>query len=211
MTGLAIAGCGPANQRESAPAPESVDSRVAHLLSWMQGSFSSRDQAEADGDFHDIRLHMVRIWPGRGDGPWLYVEQAAGDSQDKPYRQRVYRLVPQPDGGITSEVYTFASPLRFAGAWTEEAPLAALTPDSLAVRQGCAVYLRWHSQGRYFGSTRDQDCQSQLRGASYATSEVTILPDKIISWDRGFDAAGEQVWGAIKGGYVFTKISDEGE
>jgi hypothetical protein len=29
------------------------------------------------------------------------------------------------------------------------------------------------------------------------------MPGKIVSWDRGFDASGAQVWGAEKGGYIF--------
>jgi hypothetical protein len=43
------------------------------------------------------------------------------------------------------------------------------------------------------------------RGAAYATSEVTILPDRLVNWDRGFDAPGGQVSGATEGGYVFLK------
>jgi hypothetical protein len=27
------------------------------------------------------------------------------------------------------------------------------------------------------------------------------------SWDRGFDAQGNQVWGATKGPYVFDKVA----
>jgi hypothetical protein len=26
------------------------------------------------------------------------------------------------------------------------------------------------------------------------------------SWDRGYDAQGSQVWGAVEGGYIFDKI-----
>jgi hypothetical protein len=44
-----------------------------------------------------------------------------------------------------------------------------------------------------------------LKGASYATSEVVIYSDKLISWDRGWNDEGKQVWGAQKGGYVFLK------
>jgi hypothetical protein len=46
-------------------------------------------------------------------------------------------------------------------------------------------------------------------GAVYATSEVTVTPEALISWDRGFGAAGEQVWGAVTGGYVFKKLPPE--
>lgn len=45
-----------------------------------------------------------------------------------------------------------------------------------------------------------------MHGASYARSEVEILEDKVISWDRGFDAEGNYVWGAEKSGYIFNKI-----
>ena len=55
-------------------------------------------------------------------------------------------------------------------------------------------------------STKDRDCISNLRGASYATSEVTIKNDRIFSWDRGLDTNDDQVWGAEKGGYIFLKI-----
>ena len=57
------------------------------------------------------------------------------------------------------------------------------------------------------GGTRGEGCASNLRGAAYATSEVVIMPGRIESWDRGFDAEGHQVWGAEKGAYVFVRKS----
>ena len=147
---------------------------------------------------------MARIWRDRDDGVWLYVEQAVATSLDQPYRQRVYRLTGPRDGVFESEVYAIPEPLRFAGAWREERPLAGLTPDDLARRDGCTVYLRW-SDGAFEGSTREDACSSTLRGASYATSAVRAFADRLESWDRGFDADGNQVWGAEKGGYVFRK------
>ena len=41
--------------------------------------------------------------------------------------------------------------------------------------------------------------ESTLRGASSATSEVEVHPDRVVSWDRGFDAERKHVWGAEKG------------
>ena len=73
------------------------------LSGWMQGSFDSKAQAEANPDYYPITLHMQAIWPEAKDGPWLYVEQAVASSPDQPYRQRVYRLVPQADGSIAVE------------------------------------------------------------------------------------------------------------
>ncbi len=110
-------------------------------------------------------------------------------------------------GSFSSEIFSFAAPLRFAGAWREEAPLASLSPDSLAVRVGGAVILSRQPDGSFTGTTVDDNCQSSLRGATYATTEVRIRADRLESWDRGFDAAGEQVWGATTGGYVFIRKS----
>ena len=69
-------------------APRATVSDMQRMLGFMTGSFSSEEQARSDADFYDIRLQMVRVWPERQDGCWLYVEQAAADSLDRPYRQR---------------------------------------------------------------------------------------------------------------------------
>ncbi len=187
-------------------AQESEDFRLEQLVEWMTGSFSSQEQALADTNFYDIRLHMVQIWLDREDGAWLYIEQAAATTLDEPYRQRIYHVVQRYDGSFVSEVYTFEEPLRLAGAWQEPSRLNALSPDSLTERAGCSIYLKFEDDGAFTGSTRDKDCESSLRGAAYATSEVRITATELYSWDRGFDAQGEQVWGAQTGGYIFKKM-----
>jgi hypothetical protein len=189
----------------AAPMAGAGEGTLTDLIERMTGSFSSAAQAVEDPDFFDIRLEMVRIWPDSDEAVWLYVEQAAASSLDKPYRQRVYRLTPLPDGTFESKVFSIPDPLRFAGDWRSDDPLAGVTPDDLEIREGCAVFLRWSDEGFFEGSTRDRECVSTLRGASYATSEVTVRFDAIVSWDRGFDVDGNQVWGAEKGGYVFLK------
>ena len=80
-----------------------------------------------------------------------------------------------------------------------------LIPDSPVLREGCKVVLYRVDEGYFEGSTVDNNCNSNLHGASYATSEVIIKEDRLISWDRGFDENDKQVWGAEKGGYVFIK------
>lgn len=174
----------------------------------MTGSFSSEAQAARDSAFFDIRLHMADIWKDRTDGFWLYVEQAAASSLAKPYRQRIYHVYQENDTTLASKVYEFNSPLRFAGAWNNPALFNSLTVDSLIDRKGCAIYLHKNKEGNYAGSTPGKECLSSLRGATYATSEVVIYADKLISWDRGWDKADKQVWGAVKGGYEFVKLKD---
>ena len=178
------------------------------LRNYMSGSFTSELQSKNDSDFFDIHLQMKPIWEERKDGFWLYVEQAIVSALEKPYRQRIYHVNLLNDTTIISEVFEMKSPMRFAGAYKNVAVLNSLTLDSLEARAGCVILLHARSNGTFVGSTKNQDCLSSLRGASYATSEVVIHKQLLVSWDRGWDATGKQVWGAVKSGYQFVKLVD---
>jgi hypothetical protein len=175
------------------------------LASWLAGAFASTAQAAESDEYLDIRLRMAPIWTDRVDGRWLYVEQAVADYRDRPYRQRVYRLREVAPGLFESEVYTLPDPEAAVGAWRAATPLADLGPAQLEPRIGCSILMR--RQGDAFvGSTLGRLCPSERRGAEYATSEVRITADGMISWDRGVAADGSQVWGATTGGYVFDRV-----
>jgi len=184
------------------------DLDLARLAAYLTGSFSSQEQAAADPSYRDIRLEMARIWRARTDGVWLYVEQAAAGSLDRPYRQGVYRVSRMNDYIFVINVFTLENPLRFAGEWKKEHPFAMLTPDSLSEREGCFFHLRKYGGAAFMGSTIGKGCTSILGGASYVTSEVTITEFDVTSWSRGFNDKEKQVWGASKGGYVFKKVED---
>jgi hypothetical protein len=203
LIALPLAGC--ATSASSRSPAAAADPGLERLADRMTGSFSSAAQAAKDPDFYDIRLEMARIWPERADGAWLYVEQAAADRVDQPYRQRVYRVRRVDDDLFESAVYELPAPGEAVGAWKEPAPLADLSPADLVPRTGCEILLRRQPDGTFEGSTLGRLCPSDLRGASYATSEVVLAEDLLTSWDRGFDASGEQVWGAETGPYRFRK------
>lgn len=178
---------------------------LATLKSYMEGTFTSAAQSKLDSTYFDIHLNMKQIWKEKKDGYWLYVEQAGAQALDKPYRQRVYHLYQQDEKTIVSQVYEMEKPLRFVGEWKKKNPLGQLTSDSLKSREGCAIYLHKNSKGEFYGSTPGKECLSSLRGATYATSEVKISKELILSWDRGFDIVNRQVWGATKAGYRFIR------
>jgi CpeT protein len=176
------------------------------LLSYMSGSFSSQEQARADTNFSDIRLEMVHIWKNQMGGYWLYVEQAAADQIDKPYRQRVYQLTQVNDSTFKSSVYNIPDPEKYIGEWKNKNPLAGLTPDSLKEKEGCAVILNRQGKNAFVGMSESLKCESDHRGADFATSIVLLTKDMLYTWDRGFNMEGDQVWGATLGGYMFKKI-----
>ena len=183
------------------------ESDLRNLYNMMIGSFSSENQSKVDSNYFDIRLKMVPMW-SESEYYWLYVEQAMATNENKPYRQRVYRLSKVNDTTIESRVYTIKNGENYFGDWKLENPLANLTIDSLEERKGCSIFLNKISKSEFSGSTNKTDCESSLKGATYATSFVNIYTDMIISWDRGFDKGDNQVWGAINGGYIFDKIEN---
>ena len=178
-----------------------ASTKVARLLA---GSYSSAAQAKADSEFFEVHLHMAPIWTARTDGRWLYVEQAMATALDKPYRQRIYNVTDAGDGAVLSMVYELPNAAERIGAWRNPDAFDADSPEGLTKRDGCVIRLAPNGDG-WMGSTNGKDCLSSLRGAAYATSEVRLFDGRIETWDRGYDANDQQVWGAKKGPYVFVK------
>lgn len=186
-----------------APAPGN-DPELAKFAGLLTGKYSSAAQAARDTAFFHISLVMTPIWPERKDGLWLYVEQAMASKPDKPYRQRVYQLTHPSKKEFRSEIYTIRNAKEVVGLHSEQDKMQLLHPDSIELKDGCAVVLSLKN-GIYKGGTQGSSCPSDLRGAKYATSIITLKEGEMVSWDQGFDAKGKQVWGSTKGGYVFVK------
>jgi hypothetical protein len=178
---------------------------VDDLFALMQGSFNSAQQAAQDSSYYDISLHMYPIWKKDKQYKWLYVEQSVTSMQDRPYRQRVYRLERNEKGAYISSVYELPNAEASIGKWQDVSFFDQWSPQDLKEREGCAVFLRKMKDGSFEGETDGKKCKSSLRGATYATSRVSIKKGEIASWDQGFNDKDEQVWGAVKGGYKFMK------
>jgi len=169
----------------------------------MQGHYTSEKQSISDESYFNISLRMTPIWTDKGN--YLFVEQAMFDKQESPYRVRVYKVY-QRNNEFVSEIYTLKNEKEWIGKWNNPKVYDALTEADIELKSGCEVVLQQNTDGTFSGKTGEKTCPSELRGASYASSIVTVTPTQIISWDQGFDKQGKQVWGAEKGGYVFEKI-----
>ena len=174
------------------------------LLEWMTGEFDSKEQSEKDTSYYNISLKMTRIWPDAPNGAWLYVEQALASTPEKPYRQRVYFLSEINSSEFSSDVYMIPNEDDFIGAWQNPEKFKGMTAFDLKYKDGCTVFLNYDGF-QYSGATNEGTCKSEMNGASYATSIVTILPNEVRSWDRGYDSEDNYVWGAEKGAYLFKK------
>ncbi|MBC3847677.1 chromophore lyase CpcT/CpeT [Winogradskyella echinorum] len=180
------------------------DTELKELFGLMQGSFNSDIQSQVDSSYYNISLHMYPIWEDKGN--FLYVEQALTSMQNKPYRQRIYEIKRATDSTFSSAVYNLNVDSLWIGMWKTPKAFDSISINDIALKEGCEVILKRIAPNHFIGKTGDDTCVSTMRGASFARSEVEILEDKIMSWDRGFDADGNYVWGAEKGAYIFNKL-----
>lgn len=186
------------------------------LISISVGSFTTRTQAERDPRYGVAEAEIVRVWPERTDGRWLYQEQAfLGESarkidpamKDKPYFARVIRSVEVSPGVVERSVYKLKAPKKAQGAWKTEAPLAGLSPDDLLPSE-CGIRVERVAEKMW--RAQSEDCPNAYKGATRAVSLGIILDGRYANWDRGFDADGAQVWGPDSGGYIFVKKDGKG-
>jgi len=176
------------------------------LATWLEGDYDSADQEARDYSYYGISLRMCTVeLPELGERV-LYVEQALLDDPGAPYRQRLYRVVPQDEETAVSEVWQATSRSTedaLVGLCDDPASFSFAAED-FEPREGCGVTMTWDGEA-FTGSTRDKDCLSDLNGATYATAEVTLGAELLTSWDRGYDSDDVQVWGAVDGAYEFVR------
>ncbi|MBL8717213.1 MAG: chromophore lyase CpcT/CpeT [Myxococcales bacterium] len=175
---------------------------AVELERYLTGRFDSVTQAKADLSYFEIQLQTCKVEAPALGAHVLYVEQARMDTLSAPYRQRLY-VIEKKGAGAVSRVFELVSPVKAKGLCKDPSRIA-FDPTMVTERAGCAVVVNWETD-RFVGGTNGRDCPSDLSGATYATSEVTIDAAGMKSWDRGFDDAGVQKWGATKGGYVFER------
>jgi len=197
-----------ASSPDAEPAPDaSAPIEAADLLrDYLSGRFDSADQATSDPRYFAIQLWICPVDAPELGPRVLYVEQARSDSLAQPYRQRLYVIDPiaeDPQTRAVSRVFELTAPARSIGL-CERAELGVFTASDATEKVGCGVFMA-HDGDHFTGATRDRDCPSSLNGASYTSSEVELRAEQMTSWDRGYDGAGAQVWGATAGPYRFVR------
>ncbi|MFN3945113.1 MAG: chromophore lyase CpcT/CpeT [Allosphingosinicella sp.] len=193
----------------SAAAPDPLLDDYARVA---VGAFSSAAQARDDRRYDEVEARVVRLWPDRTDGLWLYQEQAivGGSgappraSRDRPYFQRIGHVYRLPDGRLRRDNYVLAEPARFVG-YGRRGDVAAPTPADLGPA-GCHNVIERVAAGHFIART--EDCANSHRGAAYMIGLAIKTADVSVNWDRGFTADGSRVWGPEEGGYIFRRIGD---
>ena len=198
----------------AAAAATPVTDPAVEYTATAAGQFSSVAQHRANPAYDEIEARIVRIWPERSDGVWLYQEQAIvaapgmamppTEARRHPYFQFVARIVVLAPGVLRRDNCR----VRDGAAWLALQPgdprLAKLTPADL-LPPSCHNRLERISAGRYIGRT--ESCANAYKGAASMQSVSITTPDEYVNWDRGFDAAGQRLWGPAAGGYIFRRIA----
>lgn len=184
--------------------------RAEALADVLAGSFTTIEQSSTEGWGH-VESELVRIWPDREDGVWLYQENAwlgaspeetDWSAKQRPYFQRIIRLVQTDETTVLRTIYSMTDPQSVVGAFE--------TPEAIAADQlgspNCSGPVERIAEGWWVADF--PTCPSNLRGAVRTHSRSIHGPDSFVNWDRGFTAEGDVAWGPAEGGYIFQRKAD---
>lgn len=175
------------------------------------GSFTTIEQSAADDRYGVAEAEIVRIWPTRRDGLWLYQEQAyLGDRPDaldpgakeRPYFMRVIHSAEVSPGVVRRTVHKLKAAEAVRGAWREAVPLADVSPEDLGMSE-CTIIAERIARG--FWRSQSEQCPNAHKDADYALSISLLTEGRYANWDRGLKRDGTHVWGPETGGYIFVR------
>ena len=187
-----------------------AETGVAELSAWLAGTFDNREQASRDpAGFPENRLVSVLVPKSRiGLGaPVLYVEEAPARTTNRPFVRRFWRIEDAGAGKFIARVFEPKDPIAVSGKWRDSADLAFFGLSDVLERPGCLLTFR-KIEDHYDGVSEGNGCPWPLGGSRYLVSRVDAYAGRLDLWERGFDVAGRQVWGTVKGPMLFVKRSD---
>ena len=177
---------------------------VEAVATRLEGVMDTSAQAAANPEKAHVRMTTCRIRLDRSnsDSIYLYQEQALADSLDEPYRQRFLEITPgDRDNEVISRTYKPATTNIWQGFCDRPIEQRIVSQEDVS-QSVCSVYLK-PLVSVYLGNTQPGGCPSNFRGATKVTNKIILHDGGMDTWDRGFNAAGEKVWGAADEGYQY--------
>jgi hypothetical protein len=190
------------------PAVSQAPASAEEVAGWLAGTYDTRDQAAVDDEVPLLRAVIVPVPKSRLSfgAPVLYREEAPVDRPERPILQSFLRIEEDASGRVVLREFDLTEGAAAAGKWRMPEVLALFGRNDVRERSACALTLTKTSD-HYEGSTAEPGCALPLLGVSRATSEIRLWPSRMETWDRGFSAGGEQVWGPRKGPVRWKKTS----
>ncbi|MEM1366745.1 MAG: chromophore lyase CpcT/CpeT [Cyanobacteria bacterium P01_H01_bin.15] len=185
-----------------ADSPPIVTDHPSVIADYLSGRLRA-DTGKVEVDM----VTCVIAQPAETSSIYLYQEQYVRERKTQPYRQRLLRLV--PDGERTqSKAHEFTEPNEFIGFCDRPQAERVIESSEFVAEPKCVLMLVPVAAG-YQGETPPGGCPANLRGAVRITNTVILYENGMDTYDRGFDAAGQQVWGATDTPYRFQRVVEE--
>jgi hypothetical protein len=187
-----------------------LEQQVEVIATRLEGVMSTAAQSSANPKAPNVRMTTCRVTliavnevlPSKTIV--LYQEQALDKELAKPYRQRFLQLSASPTSqSVRSRSFKPASSTAWVNFCNKPTADRSVQPRDIGTAV-CSVFLR-RSGDDYVGNTPVDGCPANVRGAVKIKNHIVLHPDGMDTWDRGFDAAGKQVWGAKAESYQFRR------
>ena len=197
---------------DRAATSNSVNNPVEDIATRLEGMMDTSAQATANPKAATVRMTTCRVQfaeptqPFESGSVFLYQEQALSQELNRPYRQRFLQLSFSPySQSVRSRSYRPSTPATWVNFCNKPLQERAIQATDLG-RAVCNVFLK-RSGHDYVGGTPADGCPANVRGATRITNYIVLHRNGMDTWDRGFDAAGKQVWGAKAESYQFRRIN----
>lgn len=190
-----------------------------HYKNSIQGRFSSYPQTLVDTTKSDVLIRTKYLYQKNGYD-YFYTQQGEWFKETfYPYRQRIYKTKNEGTH-ILLEIHTINVPYTILTDTPKQHPTFQMdtslldNPNILIEKKpGCDIHIVkvWEKDGTpiLYGSTNENDCVATFNGSTYTQVNFLILPNSLISWERGYNDKNEQVWGPKESPYLFMKVSKD--
>jgi len=184
---------------------------IAQIARRLTGTWRTGDPIESmqgeDGQSKPVYIVMsIAPAPVQGMSDTFYVESARTDTPWAPYRRAIFQIYPYKDGHRlrTLELAVGKSSL---GIFNGMAAAPEHFPDLSAEELIATIDLDITPTDTGFTGKTPYPFPTRVGGAVEMTSELTLDEDVLTVADRGFDSAGNVVWGADENGYFLFERS----
>lgn len=185
-----------------------ADTDVLKLHTWVQGSFTTKRQAERDTSVVANRLHVTQFIDISGDSGWFFLEERRA-SDTSMWRFRCIWHIQRVEEGMI-ELLEYDLPNHDQYDLTDLRGIGIggknfmIDVAGLRRRRGCEIYMQF--DGSVFGgSTHGTACLAQESGGSYRTVDVKFMADGMLLRERNYNSMMEQVGGQQRAYEIFIR------
>lgn len=191
---------------------QEMDWEVNEIVNHLVGRMDTSAQTLANPSAPNVRMTTCVVEvsgiENEINSVYLYQEQALSSKLNQPYRQRFLEIRAVPtEGKVESTAFKPLNSQRWINLCDRPETQRQVNLFDLG-EAVCTVSLR-PLMTIYIGETPPEGCPTNVRGAVRITNTVILHSEGMDTFDRGFDAEGNQVWGAENESYQFRWLTEE--